>query len=261
MIRALTNASSGMKAQEMNIDILSNNLANVNTSGYKRSRAEFADMFYEARIKPGAQSATGAPLPVGEEIGHGVRAVATYKDFTGGETRETDNPLDLSIDGNGFFQVTRPDGTIAYTRAGVFKTNADGELVNVDGFPVEPTITIPADATSITISQTGAISATLGSEPEQVQIGQLEISMFSNPAGLSSVGGNLYEETPASGQPITGNPGEDGAGTILQGFLEQSNVAVVTEMIDLIAAQRAYEINGKVITAADEMLQQTTRLS
>jgi len=260
MIRALSNAASGMKAQEMNIDVLSNNLANVNTAGYKRSRAEFADLFYEARQKPGAPSATGTPLPVGTEVGHGVRTVATYKDFTGGETRETDNPLDLAIVCNGFFQVMQPNGTVAYTRAGVFKTNSEGQIVNDDGYPLQPDLTVPTDATSITISESGIITATLGGEAEQVEVGQLEIATFANPAGLSSMGRNLYEETPASGQAVVGNPGEEGAGTILQGFIESSNVAVVTEMIDLIAAQRAYEINGKVITAADEMLQQTTRL-
>jgi flagellar basal-body rod protein FlgG len=260
MIRALSNASSGMKAQELNIDVLSNNLANVNTSGYKRARAEFSDLLYEARSKPGAPGPTGSPLPLGYEIGHGVRAVATYKDFSGGEPRETGNPLDLAIEGNGFFEVLMPDGTTSYTRAGVFKTNADGELVTVDGYQVQPTITIPADATSVTISETGVVSATLGGESEQVELGQLEVAMFANPAGLSSMGRNLYEMTPASGEPIVGNPGDEGAGLVRQGFLEASNVEVVTEMIDLIAAQRAYEINGKVITAADEMLQQTTRL-
>jgi flagellar basal-body rod protein FlgG len=261
MIRALSNASSGMRAQELNIDVLSNNLANVNTSGYKRSRAEFADLFYEARQKPGAPSPTGAALPIGAEIGHGVRSVATYKDFTGGETKQTDNPLDMAIEGNGFFQLTQPDGTTGYTRAGVFKTNADGQLVNDEGYVVDPEITIPADATSITISESGVVSATLGGESEQVELGQLQLATFANPAGLSSIGGNLYEQTPASGDAMVVTPGEEGSGTILQGFLEQSNVAVVTEMIDLIAAQRAYEINGKVITAADEMLQQTTRLA
>ncbi len=261
MIRALSNAASGMKAQEKNIDVLSNNLANVNTAGYKRSRAEFADMFYETQVQAGAPSPTGSPLPVGTEIGHGVRLVATYKDHTGGEMRQTGNPLDLAIAGRGFFQVTQPSGEIAYTRAGVFKTNAEGQLVNADGYVVEPEITVPADTTSITISESGVVSVTLGEDMNQVEVGTLEVATFSNPAGLSSIGGNLAVETPASGQALLATPGEEGAGTMLQGFLEMSNVAVVSEMIDLISAQRAYEVNSKVITASDEMLKQTTRMS
>jgi len=260
MIRALSNAASGMKAQELNIDILSNNLANVNTAGYKKSRAEFADLLYEARTKPGAPSPSGSPLPSGQEIGNGVRAVATYKRFTGGELRETSNPLDIAIEGKGFFQVMQPDGSTTYSRAGIFKTNASGEVVNADGYPLQPSISIPADATSITISENGVVSVTLGGNLDQVEVGQLQLVTFANPAGLSSLGRNLYAQTPASGQPAITSPGEEGAGKLLQGFVESSNVQVVSEMIELIAAQRAYEINAKVIKAADEMLQQTTRL-
>ena len=260
MIRALSNAASGMKAQEMNIDILSNNLANVNTTGFKRSRAEFADLFYEARQSPGAPSPDGAALPGGIEIGQGVRPVATYKDFTTGELRETGNSLDISIEGRGFFQVIQPDGETAYTRSGTFKTNAEGQLVNADGYPVSPEISIPEDATSITISETGIITVTLASDSTQVEVGQLQLATFPNAAGLSAVGRNLFVETPASGQAILSNPAEEGSGSVLQGFLESSNVAVVSEMIDLISAQRAYEINSKVITAADEMLQGVSRL-
>jgi len=260
MIRALSNASSGMRAQETNIDVLSNNLANVNTAGYKRSRAEFADLFYEARTKPGAPSPDGTPLPVGLEIGHGVRTVATYKDFGGGEMRQTTNPLDLAIEGRGFFQISQADGTRAFTRAGIFKTNSQGQMVNVDGYQLDPEISIPEDATSITISENGVVSVTLGGDSQQVEVGQIQLATFPNPAGLASVGRNLYEETPASGQSVLGTPGEEGAGRLLQGFVESSNVAVVSEMIDLIAAQRAYEVNSKVIQAADQMLQQTTRI-
>jgi len=260
MIRALSNAASGMKAQEMNIDVLSNNLANVNTTGFKRSRAEFADLFYAARQKPGAPSPNGAALPTGIEIGQGVRPVATYKDFNTGEFRETGNALDLAIEGRGFFQVVQPDGNIAYTRSGTFKTNAEGELVNNDGYPMSPDISIPADATSITISETGVVSVTLANDPTQVEVGQIEIATFPNDAGLSPIGRNLFVETPASGQAVLTNPAEEGAGRTVQGFLESSNVAVVSEMIDLISAQRAYEINSKVISAADEMLRGVSKL-
>jgi len=260
MIRALSNAASGMKAQEMNIDVLSNNLANVNTTGFKRSRAEFADLFYEARVRPGAPSPAGAALPSGIEIGQGVRPVATYKDFNIGEFRETGNALDLAIEGKGFFQVEQPDGNIAYSRSGTFKTNAEGQLVNTDGYPMSPDITIPADATSITISETGVVSVTLANDPSQIEVGQIQLATFPNASGLSPVGRNLFVETPASGQAVQSNPAEEGAGRVVQGFLESSNVAVVSEMIDLISAQRAYEINSKVITAADEMLRGVAKL-
>jgi flagellar basal-body rod protein FlgG len=249
-----------MKAQEMNIDVLSNNLANVNTTGFKRSRAEFADLFYEARSRPGAPSPDGAPLPSGIEIGQGVRPVATYKDFNGGELRESGNSLDIAIEGRGFFQVTQPDGQPAFTRAGTFKANAEGQLVNTDGYQVSPELSIPEDATSITISETGVVSVTLANDPQQVEIGQLQLATFPNPAGLSAMGRNLFSESPASGRATLANPGEEGAGRLLQGFVETSNVAVVAEMIDLISAQRAYEVNAKVIKAADEMLQHTARL-
>ncbi|MCP4679333.1 MAG: flagellar basal-body rod protein FlgG [Deltaproteobacteria bacterium] len=260
MIRALSNAASGMKAQELNIDILSNNLANVNTAGYKRARAEFADLFYEAKRRPGAPSPDGTPIPVGLEIGHGVRPVATHKNFSGGEMRETGNPLDISIEGRGFFQVSQPDGTYAFTRAGVLKTNSEGQVVNADGYALDPELSIPEDATSISVSENGVVSVTLGGDNQQVEVGQIQIATFPNPAGLSSAGRNLYTETPASGRAVLGTAGEEGSGRLLQGFVESSNVAVVGEMIDLIAAQRAYEINSKVIQAADHMLQQTTRL-
>jgi flagellar basal-body rod protein FlgG len=260
MIRALSNAAGGMKAQETNIDVLSNNLANVNTTGYKRSRAEFADLFYEQRRKAGSPSPDGAPLPTGMEVGYGVRAVATYKDFSGGELRETGNPLDLAIQGRGFFQVVQPDGTVAYTRSGIFRPNAEGQLVSVDGYQVEPAISIPEDATSVAVSETGVVSATLGADAEMVEIGQLQVADFANPAGLTSLGQSLYAESPASGRPQLVTPGEEGSGTVLGGFVESSNVAVVSEMIDLITAQRAYDINSKVIQAADEMLAKTAQL-
>ncbi|MBN2803446.1 MAG: flagellar basal-body rod protein FlgG [Deltaproteobacteria bacterium] len=260
MIRALSNAASGMKAQEMNIDVLSNNLANVNTTGYKKSRAEFSDLFYEQRKTAGSPSAAGGNMPVGTEVGHGVRTAATYKNFSTGDLISTSNPLDIAIEGKGFFQVVQPNGEIAFTRNGMFKTNSDGQLVSVDGYEFEPSISIPADATSITVSESGVVSVTLGGSSDQIEVGNMELASFQNPAGLKSIGNNLFMETPASGTPITGTPGEEGAGRLRQGFVEGSNVAVVTEMIDLISAQRAYEVNSKVIEAADEMLKQTTRI-
>ncbi|MDD5308887.1 MAG: flagellar basal-body rod protein FlgG [Deltaproteobacteria bacterium] len=260
MIRALTNAASGMKAQEANIDVLSNNLANVNTAGYKRSRAEFADLFYEQRKRAGAPSPDGSALPSGLEIGYGTRTVATYKDFTGGEMRETGNPLDLAIEGRGFFEVMQPDGNVAYTRSGIFKPNADGQIVNVDGYQIEPAVSIPEDATTVTVSENGVVSVTLGNDPEQVEVGRLQVATFANPAGLMAMGRNLYSESPASGKPQLVTPGEEGSGRVMAGFVESSNVAVVSEMIDLIAAQRAYEVNSKVIQAADEMLRETAKL-
>jgi flagellar basal-body rod protein FlgG len=249
-----------MRAQELNIDVLSNNMANVNTTGYKRGRAEFADLFYDARMRPGAPSADGTALPTGLEVGQGVRSVATYKDFNTGELRETGNSLDMALEGRGFFMVTQPDGEIAYSRSGTFKTNAEGQLVNTDGYAMSPEISIPADATSISISETGQVSVTIAGDSTQVEVGQIQLANFPNEAGLSSVGRNLYVETPASGTAVQTNPGEEGAGRVMQGFLESSNVSVVSEMIDLISAQRAYEINSKVISAADEMLRNVSKL-
>ncbi len=260
MIRALSNAASGMKAQETSIDVISNNLANVNTTGFKRARAEFADLFYEAKARAGAPSAEGTPLPAGTEIGNGVRLVATFKNFGGGEIRETGNPLDVAIEGKGFFQLMQVDGSVAYTRSGILKTNSEGQIVNVDGYSLEPTLSIPEDATSVSISENGVVSITLGSEAEQMEVGRIELANFSNPAGLMSLGRGLFQETPASGSAMSGSPSEEGFGRVVQGFVENSNVSVVAEMIELIAAQRAYEVNSKVIQAADQMLQQATRL-
>ncbi len=261
MLRALSNAASGMKAQEVNIDVISNNLANVNTTGYKKARAEFADLFYEQRVRSGTPSPTGTPLPGGTEIGFGVRTVATYKNFNTGDMRETGNPLDIAIEGKGFLKLIDAEGNEVYTRSGILKTNSDGQIVNVDGYLLDPALSIPQDSTSITISETGVLSVTTGADSIPMEIGRIELVNFANPAGLISMGRNLYGESPASGAAMPGNPAEEGYGRILQGFTEGSNVAVVTEMIDMISAQRAYEINSKVIKAADEMLTQTTRLN
>lgn len=254
MLRALTTAATGMAAQQLNIDVTANNMANVNTTGFRKSRAEFQDLLYQTMRAPGGQSGNGAALPTGIQVGLGVRTVATQALHIAGAVKQTGNSLDLSIEGNGFFQVTRPGGDIAYTRAGNLKTDADGRLVTNDGFAIEPAITIPPDATNVSISATGVVSVTQPGQQNTQEVGQLQLANFSNTAGLQELGRSMYQATSASGQPIVVNPGEGGVGTVAQGFLENSNVDVVTEMVELIASQRAYDINQRVIQAADEML-------
>jgi flagellar basal-body rod protein FlgG len=258
MFRALHSAATGMQAQQTNIDVTANNLANVNTTGFKKSRAEFQDLIYQTLRAPGGQTGTGASAPSGLQIGLGVRTAATQAMHSQGALSQSGNSLDIAIEGNGFFQVQRPNGEMAYTRAGNLKSDADGRLVTSDGFPIEPSITIPPDSTSITISTTGMISVTQPGQANAVEVGQLQLANFANPGGLLSTGRNLYTPSSASGQAVIANPGDEGTGSVSQGFLEASNVEVVNEMIDLIASQRAYEVNQKVITAADEMLQKTT---
>lgn len=258
MFRALHSAATGMQAQQTNIDVVANNMANVNTTGFKKSRAEFQDLLYQTLRAPGGQAGQGASAPSGLQVGLGVRTAATQAMHSQGSLNQTGNALDLSIEGNGFFQITRPNGDLAYTRSGNFKTDADGRLVTSDGFAVEPSITIPPDAMSISISSTGVVSVTQPGQTNPNELGQLQLAIFANPGGLLSTGHNLYAPTAASGQPVIANPGEEGSGGLSQGFLEGSNVEVVTEMIDLIASQRAYEVNQRVITAADEMLRRTT---
>jgi flagellar basal-body rod protein FlgG len=265
MIRSLHTAASGMEAQQLRIDTIANNLANVNTNGFKKSRAEFQDLFYQQLRASGSPQATRATsqqsgAPVGLEVGMGTRPVATQKIFSMGELMQTNNPLDIAIEGNGFFRVTRADGTFAYTRAGAFKTNADGMVVTAEGQPLDPVIVIPQDTVSVSIETDGTVKAQAPGDVDAVEIGRLELVQFVNPAGLTSLGHGLFAETEASGQPIFGFPGEDGLGQVAQGMLESSNVKVVEEMIDLIAAQRAYEINSKVIQTTDEMLRQTTNM-
>ncbi len=257
MFRALHSAATGMQAQQTNIDVVANNMANVNTTGFKKSRAEFQDLLYQTLRAPGGQASTGASAPAGLQVGLGVRTAATQAMHAQGTLQQTGNSLDLAIEGNGFFQVQRPNGDMAFTRAGNLKTDADGRLVTSDGFPVEPAISIPADATAVMISPTGLISVTQPGQANSVEVGQLQLANFANPGGLLATGRSLYAVTSASGQAIIANPGEEGTGTVAQGFLEGSNVEVVTEMIDLIASQRAYEVNQRVITAADEMLRRT----
>jgi flagellar basal-body rod protein FlgG len=237
--------------------VVANNMANVNTSGFRKSRAEFQDLLYQTLRAPG-QTGTGASTPTGMQLGQGTRAVATQAIHVQGAMHQTGNPLDLAIEGNGFFQIMRPNGELAYTRAGNLKTDAEGRLVTVDGFALEPAITVPPDVTSISVSATGIISVTQPGQPNAVEIGQLQLANFANPGGLSAIGRSLYVATSASGLPIIANPGEEGVGTLAQGFLEGSNVEVVTEMIELIASQRAYEVNQRVIQAADEMLRRVT---
>jgi flagellar basal-body rod protein FlgG len=258
MMRALNTAASGMAAQQTSVDVIAHNLANVNTTGFRKNRAEFEDLIYQTIRTPGGTTGEGQKLPTGIQIGEGVRIVSTTQMHMQGSLLQSGNPLDVAIEGSGFFQITRPGGELAYSRAGNFKTDAEGRLVTVDGYQVEPAITLPSNATSVTISPNGTISVTTPGSNTTQDVGQLTLAGFVNPAGLLEIGRNMFVPTDASGQPITAQPGTEGLGTLAQGFLEGSNVEVVNEMIDLIASQRAYEVNQKVITAADEMLQRVT---
>ncbi|MEW5978208.1 MAG: flagellar basal-body rod protein FlgG [Acidobacteriota bacterium] len=255
MIRALYSAASGLEAQQINIDVIANNLANVNTAGFKQSRTEFQDLLYQNLRASGAASSTSTDLPVGLQVGLGSRPVANTRLFSQGDFKQTGNPLDLLIEGQGFFQVRLPSGEIAYTRAGAFHMNRDGAIVTADGNLLDPQITIPNDALSVTVGRDGTVSVTQPNQSQAQQIGNIQVALFQNPAGLNSVGRNLFLPTTSSGEPIVGTPGENGIGTINQGFLEQSNVSVVEEMVNMIIGQRAYEINSKVVKTADEMLQ------
>ena len=255
MIRALYSAASGLEAQQLNIDVIANNLANVNTAGFKQSRSEFQDLLYQNVRASGAASSTSTDLPVGLQVGLGSRPVATSRLFTQGEFRQTGNPLDLVIEGQGFFQVRLPNGDIAYTRAGAFHLNREGSVVTADGNLLEPQVTIPNDAETITVGTDGTVSVTQPGQAQAQQVGTIQLAIFQNPAGLNSIGKNLFMPTTSSGEAITGPAGENGIGTINQGFLEQSNVSVVEEMVNMIIGQRAYEINSKVVKTADEMLQ------
>jgi len=255
MIRALYSAASGLEAQQLNIDVIANNLANVNTAGFKLSRAEFQDLLYQNVRASGSSSSASTELPTGLQVGLGSRPVATNRLFTQGDFRQTGNSLDFVIEGNGFFQVRLPTGETAYTRAGTFTKNRDGNIVDPEGNLLDPQITIPADALSITVGSDGTVSVTQPGQAQAQTVGTIQLATFPNPAGLKSMGKNLFLPTGSSGDAITGAPGENGIGTIVQGFLEQSNVSVVEEMVNMIAGQRAYEINSKVVKTADEMLQ------
>lgn len=260
MIRALYTAASGMNAQQANIDNVAHNLANVNTTGFKKSRVEFEDLVYQQLVAPGSATSTEGEAPVGLESGLGARAVATARNFSTGNLSSTSSPLDLAIQGNGFFQISLPGGQTGYTRAGAFHLSGQGQIVTAEGYPMEPAITIPANAISVAISKDGIVSASMPDGPPQ-QVGTIELANFQNPAGLEARGGNVFVATTASGTPTTGVPGSDGIGSVQQGFLEDSNVSVVEEMVNMILGQRAYEASSKVIKAADEMLQQVNNLA
>jgi flagellar basal-body rod protein FlgG len=256
MIRALWTAAAGMQCQQVNVDVIANNLANVNTTGFKRTRADFQDLLYQSIRSAGASSSTGAEFPSGYEVGHGARVVGTEKVFTQGDFRETGNPLDVVIEGDGFFQVTMPNGTTAYTRSGSFKVDSQGRLCTSEGWLVSPEITIPSTAVETTIGSDGTVSILNGETGAVEDLGSpIELARFSNAGGLKSLGHSMHLATPASGDPITGTPGTLGIGALNQGFLEMSNVSVVEEMVNLIAGQRAYEVSSKAIQASDEMLQ------
>jgi flagellar basal-body rod protein FlgG len=260
-MRALSIAASGMQAQQLNVDVISHNIANMNTTGYKRQRAEFQDMLYQNLERPGStSSASGSILPLGIQIGVGVQAAAVGRLTEQGGMGQTGNAYDIAINGRGFLQVALPSGQTAYTRAGSLSVNADGQLVTADGYPVEPSVTIPPDTAIMQITRDGIVEVVLGGQVDPQQIGQIEIANFINPAGLEAIGDNLFLETPASGTPNVATPGSPGFGTLMQGYLELSNVNAVEEISALIVAQRAYEMNARVITAADEMLQSTTQL-
>lgn len=254
MIRALYSSSSGMQAQQLNLDTIANNLANVNTTGFKRTRVDFQDLLYQTYRAPGTAGSQGTTIPTGIQVGHGSRPVATQRIFSQGDFQQTENPLDLVIEGDGFFQVTRPDGSTGYTRAGAFKKDGTGRVVTSEGFLLSPAITIPADAKQITIGSDGTVSVTLAGQTAASTVGTLQLASFVNPAGLLSVGRNLFTPTAASGSAVVGNPGVTGLGTIAQGFLELANVKVVEEMVAMITSQRAYEANSKAIQTADDML-------
>jgi flagellar basal-body rod protein FlgG len=249
-----------MEAQQLRIDVIANNLANVNTTGFKRSRGDFQDLLYQTLRAPGVAAYAGKETPTGIQVGLGTRPVATLKVFTLGELQQTGNTLDLAIEGNGFFQIRQPNNELGYTRAGAFRADNQGRIVTADGYLLEPGITIPPDAQNVTVAADGTVSVRQPSQKDAVEIGRLQLVNFINPAGLESIGRNLYRPSTASGEPIPGTPGENAYGTIAQGFLEGSNVKVVDEMIEMIVAQRTYEINSKTIQAADQVLQKMSNL-
>ncbi|ATQ75623.1 flagellar basal-body rod protein FlgG [Massilia violaceinigra] len=260
MIRSLFIAKTGLEAQQTNLDVITNNLANVSTNGFKRSRAVFEDLLYQNVRQPGAQSSQQTQLPSGQQIGTGVRAVAVERIHTQGNPQQTGNSKDVMVNGAGFFSVLMPDGTAAYTRDGSFQSDSNGQLVTSSGFVVQPAITVPANAQSLTVGRDGTVSVTLPGTNAPSQIGSLQLTTFVNPAGLESKGENLYVETGASGNANTNTPGTNGAGVLLQGYVETSNVNVVEEMVNMIQTQRAYEINSKAITTSDQMLQKLSQL-
>lgn len=260
-MRSLDIGATGMLAQQMNVDVISNNIANMTTTGYKRQRVDFKDLVYQNIDRPGAQSSdVGTILPSGLQLGLGVQVRAVYRTHEQGAIELTENPLDMAITGDGFFQIQMPDGDTAYTRSGVFQINQDGEIVTSQGFQLEPNIVVPQDAIAVEINQSGEVFAQLNGQVNLSNLGQIQLANFVNPVGLEAVGDNLFLETEASGTATVGNPGEDNYGTVRQGAVENSNVNVVEEITNLITAQRAYEMNSTVIRTSDEMLQTTAQL-
>ena len=260
MLRAMWSAASGMQAQQLQIDTIAHNLANVNTNGFKKSRAEFQDLLYQTMVAPGTTSSATTVTPSGIQLGLGVRPGAVKKLFGQGDVAKTDNPLDLMVEGRGFFKVLLPDGTTAYTRDGAFARDQNGQLVNSLGYTVDPAVTIPPDATTIRVGVDGTVSVTQAGQQTATQVGQLELANFPNESGLLAMGNNLFQATEASGNAVDGTPGFDGLGQLSQGFLEVSNVSIVNELVSLITAQRAYELNTRSIRAGDEMLQQLNQV-
>ena len=256
MMRALWSAASGMMAQELNVDTIANNLANVNTTGFKRQRVEFQDLMYETVRPAGSAAAEGVEIPTGIQVGLGSRTAATRKLFAQGTFQETGNPLDMVIEGNGFFQIQLPDGESGYSRDGAFKLDDQRRVVTSDGYLLEPNITIPENVRfeDITIALDGTVQVRVAGDDTMTDVGQITVATFVNPAGLTAVGGNILKQSPASGEPNVGNPGTEGRASLVQGMLEMSNVSVIDEMVDLITAQRAYDVNSKSIQTSDEML-------
>jgi flagellar basal-body rod protein FlgG len=259
MFRSLNIAATGMAAQETQLDTIANNLANANTVGYKKQNAEFEDLLYQ-NVRSAGLTEGGNVVPTSTQVGTGARVMATSRSFSQGAIQQTGNPLDVAVQGSGFLMVMQPSGTPAYTRAGTLKLDAQGRMTTSDGLPVDPPITVPTSATNLTIGSDGTVTATQQGQTNQVTLGQLQVTTFPNPEGLTALGQNLYQANDSSGTPQTGNPGLDGRGSLLQGALESSNVDVVTEMVALISAQNAYEINSKVVSAADQMLQNATQM-
>ena len=257
MLPALWVAKTGLAAQDTNLTTISNNLANVSTTGFKRDRAEFQDLLYQIKRQPGAQSTQDSELPSGLQVGTGVRIVGTQKNFQAGSLQTTEQPLDLAINGRGFFQIMQPDGTTSYTRDGTFHLDSNGQIVTANGFALEPAIVVPPDAQTFTVGQDGTVSVTIAGNPAAQVIGNLQTADFINPAGLQAQGGNLFLETASSGAPQIGTP--NGFGLTMQSMLETSNVSTVEEMVNMITTQRAYEMNSKVISTADQMLSFVTQ--
>jgi len=260
MMRSLWIAKTGLDAQQTQLDVISNNLANTSTNGFKRSRAVFEDLLYQTQRQPGANSSQNTQIPSGLQVGTGVKPVATVKNFTQGNLQQTGNGMDVAINGNGFFAVELPDGSQGYTRDGSIQVNSEGVMVTSNGYPILGPITVPAESQGLTISADGTVTAKIAGQAAPQTLGQLQLATFINPTGLSSEGQNLYRETAASGAPTLGTPGQNGAGILSQGYVETSNVNVVEELVGLIQSQRAYEINSKAISTSDQMLQRISQL-